>query len=72
MLPFLALHSIAAPRGEGLRPEFLEMFRRIAGNPASEFPSGEKGQAVSVLSCSSPVPNSTGSDTVKHVRPLKD
>jgi O-6-methylguanine DNA methyltransferase len=45
MLPFLALHAIAAPRGEGLRPEFIERFKRIAGNPEFDFPSRENGQA---------------------------
>jgi O-6-methylguanine DNA methyltransferase len=46
MLPFLALHAIAAPRGEGLRPEFIERFKRIAGNPAFDFPSRESGQTA--------------------------
>jgi O-6-methylguanine DNA methyltransferase len=48
MLPFLALHSVAAPRGEGLRPELLERFRRIAGNPEFDFPSTKSGQTVSI------------------------
>jgi O-6-methylguanine DNA methyltransferase len=50
MLPFLALHAIAAPRGEGLRPEFLERFKRIAGNPEFDFPSRENGQAALIPS----------------------
>jgi O-6-methylguanine DNA methyltransferase len=50
MLPFLALHAIAAPRGEGLRPEFLERFRRIAGNQEFDFPSRKNGQAASIPS----------------------
>jgi O-6-methylguanine DNA methyltransferase len=50
MLPFLALHTIAAPRGEGLRPEFLERFKRIAGNPEFDFPSRKNGQAASIPS----------------------
>jgi O6-methylguanine-DNA--protein-cysteine methyltransferase len=47
MLPFLALHAIAAPRGEGLRPELLKRFRHIAGNPEFDFPSTKRGQTAS-------------------------
>jgi O-6-methylguanine DNA methyltransferase len=47
MLPFLALHAIAAPRGEGLRPELLKGFRHIAGNPEFDFPSTKRGQTAS-------------------------
>jgi O-6-methylguanine DNA methyltransferase len=57
MLPFLALHAIAASRGEGLRPEFIERFKRIAGNPEFDFPSRKNGQAASV-------PSGPGSSTV--------
>ena len=28
MIPFLAIHALAAPRGEGLRPELLVLFER--------------------------------------------
>jgi hypothetical protein len=28
--PFLSLHAIAASRGDGLRPELLNLFRRMA------------------------------------------
>jgi hypothetical protein len=28
--PFLSLHALAAPRGEGLRPEFVTLFSRLA------------------------------------------
>ena len=28
--PFLSLHSIAATRGDGLRPELLALFKRLA------------------------------------------
>jgi hypothetical protein len=30
MIPFLQFHALAATRGEGLRPEFLDLFRRQA------------------------------------------
>ena len=30
MIPFLQFHALAATRGEGLRPEFLELFKRHA------------------------------------------
>ena len=29
-MPFLSLHALAAKRGEGLRPEFVDLFRRLA------------------------------------------
>jgi hypothetical protein len=28
MIPFLAMHALAAPRGDGLRPELLALFER--------------------------------------------
>src|SRR5262249_55178318 len=35
MLPFLPLHALAAQRGDGLRPELLELFERHARSEAS-------------------------------------
>jgi hypothetical protein len=38
--PFLSLHSIAATRGDGLRPELLALFKRLAAgvdNNLAEF-----------------------------------
>lgn len=29
-VPFLSLHALAAARGDGLRPEFLTLFERLA------------------------------------------
>jgi hypothetical protein len=29
-MPLLSLHTLAAPRGDGLRPEFLDLFKRLA------------------------------------------
>jgi hypothetical protein len=29
-MPFLSLHALAAARGEGLRPEFVDLFKRLA------------------------------------------
>ena len=29
MIPFLAMHAIAAPRGDGLRPELLALLERL-------------------------------------------
>jgi hypothetical protein len=29
-MPFLSLHSLAAARGDGLRPEFVDLFKRLA------------------------------------------
>jgi hypothetical protein len=31
MLPFLQLHALAAPRGDGLRPELRVLLERLAG-----------------------------------------
>ncbi len=30
MPPFLSLHALAAARGDGLRPEFADLFKRLA------------------------------------------
>ena len=30
MPPFLSLHTLAAARGDGLRPEFVDLFKRLA------------------------------------------
>ncbi|MEM5436586.1 hypothetical protein [Paraburkholderia diazotrophica] len=35
MLPFLALHALAAQRGDGLRPELLALLERHARSEAS-------------------------------------
>lgn len=32
MPPFLALHALAAARGDGLRPEFVDLFKRLAAD----------------------------------------
>jgi hypothetical protein len=29
-MPFLSLHTFAAARGDGLRPEFVDLFKRLA------------------------------------------
>jgi hypothetical protein len=29
-MPFLSLHTLAAARGDGLRPEFVDLFTRLA------------------------------------------
>jgi hypothetical protein len=29
-MPFLSLHALAAARGDGLRPEFVDLFKRLA------------------------------------------
>lgn len=31
-MPFFSLHALAAPRGEGLRPEFVDLFKRLAAD----------------------------------------
>ena len=43
MLPFLALHNIAAQRGDGLRPELLRLLKRSRAHPEdcrASTPSG--------------------------------
>jgi len=29
-MPLLSLHALASTRGDGLRPEFVDLFRRLA------------------------------------------
>jgi hypothetical protein len=29
-MPFLSFHALAAPRGDGLHPEFVKLFTRLA------------------------------------------
>jgi hypothetical protein len=46
MMSFLALHHIAAQRGDGLRPELVELLERSRAitdaDPASPYPSGTR------------------------------
>ena len=34
-MPFLSLHTLAAARGDGLRPEFVKLFTRLAAGADS-------------------------------------
>lgn len=38
MPPFLSLHALAARRGDGLRPELLALFERLAAASGSSRP----------------------------------
>ncbi|WP_087737469.1 hypothetical protein [Paraburkholderia piptadeniae] len=49
MLPFLALHALAAQRGDGLRPELLALLERHARSEAS-FRASIESDAASVSS----------------------
>ena len=46
-MPFLSLHALAAARGDGLRPELLALFKRLAeaSVEADCSPSPEPQQA---------------------------
>jgi len=35
MMPFLALHGVAAQRGDGLRPELVALMQRSAQSPGN-------------------------------------
>src|SRR5260221_6822615 len=37
MTSFLNFHALAAPRGDGLRPELRALFERVAAAPCSEL-----------------------------------
>ena len=43
MVTFLSLHALAARRGDGLRPELVELFKRLSGVPEATLASGESG-----------------------------
>jgi hypothetical protein len=53
-MPFLSLHVLAAKRGEGLRPELVDLFKRLAAgadetaqSPARSAVDPVKDDAVS-------------------------
>jgi hypothetical protein len=54
MIPFLQFHLLAAKRGEGLRPELLELFKRQAEkafiNPLKPDDEAKPGSKVNLLS----------------------
>jgi hypothetical protein len=54
MIPFLQFHALAATRGEGLRPEFLELFKRQAEqalvNPLRSSDDAQQESKVNRLS----------------------
>jgi hypothetical protein len=37
MIPFLAMHALAAPRGDGLRPELVALLERHEAAPNSDI-----------------------------------
>jgi len=50
MLPLLALHSLVAHRGDGLRPELLELLRRqeevgLSAGVEAELPQAQPGSS---------------------------
>ena len=38
-MPFLSLHTLAAARGDGLHPEFVKLFTRLAAGADAIFPN---------------------------------
>ena len=54
MIPFLQFHALAATRGEGLRPEFLYLFKRQAEqafiNPLRSSDDAKRESKVNPLS----------------------
>jgi hypothetical protein len=54
MIPFLQFHALAATRGEGLHPEFLDLFKRQAEqafiNPLRPSDDAERKSKVNSLS----------------------
>jgi hypothetical protein len=55
-MPFLSLHALAAARGDGLRSEFVDLFRRLAAG------------ADATLSESAPPPAGIAFEPAKTVR----
>ena len=54
MIPFLQFHALAATRGEGLPPEFLDLFKRQAEqafiNPLRSSDDAKRESKVNPLS----------------------
>jgi hypothetical protein len=48
MMPFLALHSIAAQRGDGLRPELISLLERWRCSESDRTSPTSSGGACSV------------------------
>jgi hypothetical protein len=52
MPPFLSFHSLAAARGDGLRPELVDLFKRLAAgtdatlSEAAQPPAGSAAEPV--------------------------
>ena len=60
MIPFLAMHALAAPRGDGLRPELLALFERheAVSNPHLVVAVSDQGRADAAETASSrPIPD---------------
>ena len=57
MPPFLSLHAVAANRGDGLHPELLALFRRVAADASTTANAG-----VQEITASSIAPSRLKSD----------
>jgi hypothetical protein len=56
MLPFLSLHALAATRGDGLRPELLALFERLAETSGCGVAVAKIGRGPDCLIQSGPHP----------------
>jgi hypothetical protein len=56
MPPFLKLHAIAAPRGDGLRPELLALFERLAESSGCGVTVAKLGRGPACVIQSGPHP----------------
>ena len=54
MPPFLSLHALAAARGDGLRLEFLDLFKRLAAGAKVESVEHPAGHSVESIKDGSP------------------
>ena len=43
-MPFLSLHALAATRGDGLRPEFVDLFKRLAAGAGADATLSETAE----------------------------
>ncbi|MFZ3359574.1 MAG: hypothetical protein WCA56_10020 [Xanthobacteraceae bacterium] len=64
-MPFLALHTLAAARGEGLHPEFVKLFTRLAAGADATFSESAHPPAGFTFE---PVPEGPTSNKRSHKR----
>jgi hypothetical protein len=67
---FLSLHALAASRGDGLRPELVELFKRMAHGADSSLSETAPPQETSGLDHSSEAKEQETPHCASHETPL--